>query len=501
LAHPYLKYEIYDYLDNLQTMFGKNGANIEAANTNAAEFNLIISIARYVKVLANSFFKSDYKINRLRIYKGDIKFNDFSTSEKFALELFPLSVIADSIDKDHNRVNVSLQSLIKPYGNVSVAISINPKDSSDFDMQYQFRKIPVSMFNPYTISFTSFPLDRGTLEFNGIWKVRKGMIQSANHLVIIDPRTSKRLRNKDTKWIPVPLIMTFIRERGNVIDYEIPITGNLKDPKFHLHYVIFDLLRNTFLKPPTTPYRLQVKNIETEIEKSISLKWETRQSSLLPGQEKFIEIMGDFLLKNPDASISVYPQYYALKEKENILFFETKKKYFLEINNRNSRSFSNEDSVKVDKMSIKDSLFILYLNKHIKDSLIFTVQGKCASIIDSTFVNTKFDRLNKEREISFTQYFKKKAVVNRVKILKGEQVVPYNGFSFYKIVYNGEIPESLIKAYHQMNELNSEAPRKKFKQERKSANKKSAVNEIRNHKFRSRIQGQELIYLQADQIP
>ena len=475
LSHPYFKYEIYDYLDNLQRMFGENGANIEAANTNAGEFNLIIAIARYVKVLASSFFKSDYKINRLRIYKGDIKFNDFSTTEKFTLELNPLTLIADSIDKDHSRVKVSLQSLIKPYGSVSVAVSINPKDSSDFDMQYHFKKLAVSMFNPYIISFTSFPLDRGTLEFNGTWNVKNGMIQSINHLVIIDPRTTKRIRNKDTKWIPVPLIMTFMRERGNVIDYEIPITGNLKDPKFHLKYVIFDFLRNVFLKAPTTPYRLQIKNVETKIEKSISLKWETRQCALFPGQEKFIDKMADFLLKNPEASINVYPQQFTLKEKEYILFFEAKKKYFQEINNENPGYFSAEDSDKVDKMSVKYPLFVRYLNRHITDSLIFTIQGKCASIIDSAFINTKFDQLNKERETAFILSFKKRKVDNRVKILKGENVVPYNGFSFYKIEYKGEFPESLIKAYNQMNELNSEAPRKKFKQERKSANRKSSI--------------------------
>ena len=57
LSHPYVKYERYDYLDNLQTMFGKNGANIEAANANAAEFNLILSLVRYIKVIANSFFQ------------------------------------------------------------------------------------------------------------------------------------------------------------------------------------------------------------------------------------------------------------------------------------------------------------------------------------------------------------------------------------------------------------------------------------------------------------
>ena len=37
----------------------------------------------------------------------------------------------------------------------------------------------------------------------------------------------------------------------------------------------------------------------------------------------------------------------------------------------------------------------------------------------------------------------------------------------------GEYPESLIKAYQKMNELNEKAPRKKFKEERKKQQLKS----------------------------
>jgi hypothetical protein len=268
--------------------------------------------------------------------------------------------------------------------------------------------------------------------------------------------------------------MTFIRERGNVIDYEIPISGNLKDPEFNLKNVIFDLLRNIFIKPPATPYILLIKNIEAKIEKSISLKWTTRQSKLLPEQEKFIDEMAEFLSKNPDASINVYPQQFASKEKEYILFFEAKKKYFLEISNKNSSSFSAEDSDKVDKMSIKYPLLVKYLNRHITDSLIFTIQDKCAGVIDSAIVDANYYHLNKQREIEFLHPFKKRGVDNRVNILKGENVVPYNGFSFYKIEYKGEFPESLIRAYNQLNELNNEAPRKKFKQARKSIGKLSS---------------------------
>ena len=466
LSRPFYKYENYDYLNNIETMFGKNGANISSAHINNDRFNLILEIARYIKILASNFLKSDYKINHLRINKGDAIFNDFSLSEKFSIEADPFNIVADFFNKDNKRVKISLKSGIKPYGSLSVNLSINPKDSSDFDMQYAFQKVPVSMFNPYLLTRTSFPLDRGTIKLTGKWNVRNGNIKSDNHLLVIDPRINNRLRNKNFKWIPLPLIMFFIREEGNVINYEIPITGNLKNSKFHLHDVLIDLIQNVFIKPVTTPYRIEVKTIENEIEKSLSLRWDMRKSSLLENQERFIDKMADFLKDNPIASISVYPQLYTEKEKEYILFFEAKKKYFLLSQNKKVSAFSEEDSLSVDKMSVKDSLFIHFLNKKVGKTMLFTVQAKCVKFIGSSMVDAKFQKLNADRKHTFMSNFKDKALENRVKIYTGRNTVPYNGFSFYKIAYKGELPKSLTRAYEKMNELNNVAPRKKFKKER-----------------------------------
>jgi hypothetical protein len=279
---------------------------------------------------------------------------------------------------------------------------------------------------------------------------------------------TKRLKNKDTKWIPMPLIMSFIRETGNVIDYEIPISGNLKDPKFHLYNVLIDLLENIFLKPSSTSYIVHVKNIENDIEKSLTVKWEMRNNSLLPDQEKFIKRMTDFLVKNPAASITVYPQQYEVKEKEYILFYEAKKKYFLLTNNKNTQSFSRADSIKVDKMSVKDSLFVLYLNKRTYGLMLFTIQEKCWMTIGSAIINNKFNQLTSERANAFIMYFEEKGVGKQVNILAGQNVIPYNGFSFYKIVYHGEFPESLIKAYQKMNDLNDDELRNRYEVERKN---------------------------------
>ncbi len=467
LNNPYFKYERYDYLDNLQRMFVSEETGAAIAQGSGAKFNLVLEIGNYIKRLSQNFFRSNYKINRLAIYSGDLEFSDYSLSEKFNIHLNPLNVLADSITKNKKRVGVSIKTGIKPYGNATFAISINPNDSSDFDLNYILQKLPVALFNPYLIQYTSFPLDRGTLSVKGTWSVRNGIIKSDNHLILIDPRLTKREKTNDIKRIPMRLIMALVRERGNVIDYEVPISGDLKDPKFHLKDVILDVLGNVFVKPATTAYRMDVKQTEIEIEKSLTLKWEMRGSTLTKEQEKFIEKMADFLADNPGATIDVSPQMYSVKEKEYIMLFEAKKKYFMTTQSKNESYFSREDAETVDKMSIKDEKFVIYLNVQTADSMLFTTQDKCNRLLGGTMVEAKFNQLNKERGATFLACFKDANVQKRIKISATRDVIPYNGFSFYKMHYNGEFPEALMKAYRKMNELNDKAPRKLFQKERR----------------------------------
>lgn len=99
--------------------------------------------------------------------------------------------------------------------------------------------------------------------------------------------------------------------------------------------------------------------------------------------------------------------------------------------------------------------------------MLNTIQEKCARLVSPAIINAKFEQLNRERANAFILSFKEKGVENQVKIYNMTNVIPYNGFSFYKILYKGEFPESIIKAYKQMNELNDESPRDKYKKDRK----------------------------------
>lgn len=466
LSKPYFKFERYDYLDNVQMMFGKKGTVVSGAQQNEQEFNLILEIGDYIKALAKNFFKSNYKVNRLAIYKGDFTYNDYTLNEKFSISASPIDIIADSIDKNNTRVKLLFNSGLIPFGNAIVNLSINPKDSSDFDLNYNITKLPISLFNPYLIKYTSFPLDRGSIELKGNWHVKNGIINSNNHLLVIDPRVNKRIKNKNIKWIPLRLIMFFVRERGNIIDYEIPITGNLNKPNFIYRDAIFDALENIFVKPATTSYRTQVKNTEYEIEKSMFLKWDMRKSDLSSSQENFLENMANLLKQDSNLSLSIDPMPYTDKEHEYILFFEAKKQYYLASQNRMAKSLCEDDTITIDKMSNKDSLFVRYLNSKLGKKLPFTVQDKCLSLLGNDFINKKLNELNASRRELFSSFFENIEGKSRVKINPIKNNIPFNGFSYFKIDYQGEIPKSLEKAYERINELNNAPPRNKFKKVR-----------------------------------
>ena len=467
LTRPYVRYEVYDHGSNLETMFAKKGTTTSGSSGGGGKLNILVTIGRYIRSLSNDFFRSDYKVDNLAIQQGELRYNDYSLAEEFSTGLSGLNITADSINKHHSRANVFLRSALRPYGDLSIDLSIDPRDSSNFDLDYHIWNVPVSMFNPYTITYTSYPLDRGSLAFNGASHVRKGSIASVNHLLITDPRPTKRIRGKDKKWIPLPLIFAFIRERGDVIDYQIPITGDLKSPKFHFHDVVMHTLANIFVKPATTPYRFEVKNTEQTIEKLLMVKWPLMGSTLLSSQEKFLTHIAEFLQKNKNARMTIQPFEYTAKEKEYLTFFEAKKKYFLSTQQTDAGSFSAKDSLAVNTMSVRDKGFMNYLGRKVRDTLLFTLQERCERLAGENLLDQQLHQLEKSRNEVFGNFFRQKQVIDHLKILPKKTTIPFDGFSYYQIMYAGTMPADLTAAYQKMNGLNEETPRKKYLKEHK----------------------------------
>lgn len=468
LAEPFFRYELYDDLDNLQTMFGEKGSNIKEAQSDGTQFNLILEIANVVEKIFLDFLKSDFEIGHVSIDDGHFEFADYSLSRKFLIGLHEFSAHADSVDKSRDRIDLYVNSDIHPYGDLQIILSVNPADPGYFDLNYRFRDIALSAFNAYMVTYTSFPFDSGVLNFNGEWHVTDGVIDSENHLVLLDTHTSDKVKIKNSRWIPMPLVLALIDERGNSIDYEIPITGNLNDPNFHLSDVLLDLLKNIFVKPVTTPYRMEVKSVEQKLKQSLAMPWDVHQNTLTSEQEEFIGEMVGFLEDEPDAKITVQPVVHEALEKEVFLMFAAKKRFLVSTGQMSEEAFSNEDSLRVMKMSTKDSLFVQFLKDQTTDENLYPLQHQAAKMIANESITRQMDLLTQNRKTAFLRGFEEASVSDRVIFTEVLNSIPFSGFSYFDISYSGDIPDYLREALAKLNEFNSENPRKEYKKIRRN---------------------------------
>ena len=141
--------------------------------------------------------------------------------------------------------------------------------------------------------------------------------------------------------------------------------------------------------------------------------------------------------------------------------------YDIDTHKKTVKEYNEDDSAFVANMSIKDSTFFHYITSYCNDGSLFTIQEKCERYIGKILVTKRYSQLLDSRKRAFLSVFSKNGTANRVKIHANENSIPYNGFSFFKIEYNGEKPEILQEAYQKLEDLNDETPRSRYRDARK----------------------------------
>src|ERR1041385_3353732 len=159
------------------------------------------------------------------------------------------------------------------------------------------------------------------MHVNGTWNVVNKQINSANHLVIINRTAADKIKKRGTHHVPLSLLLDFVRDWHRVIDIDVPITGNLDNPSFHLGDVILDAIENIFMKPPTFPYAITKQEARNEKEEHAMMEWKPMQTTLSHDQEKQLKEISHYLNSNPQVHLTISPNYYEDQEKEIIVLY------------------------------------------------------------------------------------------------------------------------------------------------------------------------------------
>ncbi len=198
------------------------------------------------------------QIGVVRLADGTADFADLSLILPFAAGIVDLNGEVSSLSSDElARADVRLDGGLNPAGAVHVRGQINPLSGDLYtDLAVQFQDFDIPALSPYTGQFLGRKVDRGKLMLDLKYQVAKRELVGENRIILDQLEFGEDVESPEATSLPVGLAVALLKDRHGKIDLDLPVKGNLGDPKFSIWDAVWDVLRNIVVKLVTAPFSL-----------------------------------------------------------------------------------------------------------------------------------------------------------------------------------------------------------------------------------------------------
>jgi uncharacterized protein involved in outer membrane biogenesis len=198
------------------------------------------------------------EIKKVRIDQGSANFADLSIRPKFAAGIQSLSgTVVGLSSKADARATVDLNGKVDQYAPVTIDGEVNYLSAQSYtDLRLVFQNMELTTFTPYSGKFAGYTIRKGKLSVNFKYHVENRKLR-AEHNVVVDQLTlGDKVDSPDATKLPVKLAIALLKDRNGVINIDLPVTGDLDDPKFRLGPIIWKVFVNLITKIVTAPFKV-----------------------------------------------------------------------------------------------------------------------------------------------------------------------------------------------------------------------------------------------------
>jgi hypothetical protein len=386
------------YVDTLST--GQSGAN-EYSGSNPVEM-----MVAYVQESMNDYLFESYRINHILLTNGKIVYDDQTLDEPFHAIMDNLDVKLANLNTAVDRSYGSLEARLNKEGHLSAEISVNPRDILDMSLKYEIRSLMVPDFNPYSVYYLAHPFPRGSFNYDGLLVISKRKLHSENKIVIEKINLGEKVESKTAVSLPIKLAIAILRDRNGDIRLDIPVEGDLDDPKLRWGRLILGILKNLIVKAATAPYDLLASAFGGSEDDYREIRFDYMNKGLENKQKLQLDRIARILNEKPELKISFSQVVDQVQEKAAIAVFESKKLYLYEYLNHQDipEILTSEDSLKITGVK-QNQTFEAFLASKLDSTLLsLGLEEKCYQVAGVEKVNSLQQALIISRNGSLSHY-------------------------------------------------------------------------------------------------
>ena len=206
-----------------------------------------------------------YNIRHLSVASSSVNYSDQTMIKPFSFEVNDINAEGNNISSATDVMkNITLNALAGHGGEVKA--EWKGMDMANQSFNISLKNIKVADFSPYCMQYTCYPIESGLMSFSNNSTLVDNNIKSENKLELFKCIIGKKqdVPNKDTSTyinIPVRAAINIIEDMHGKIKIDLPVSGNITNPKFSYKKTLLNTLAAVLLKAVASPVNLITKSL------------------------------------------------------------------------------------------------------------------------------------------------------------------------------------------------------------------------------------------------
>ncbi len=322
-------------------------------------------LALYIYDLTRDYIFKAYSVDSLAVHDLHLKLYDYSLEDPFFMELDSLHLSAGDIRTEDEVAEFDFDGIINRTGSIAGKVEVSREGIENMDLEIDLKGVFLSGFSPYSRFYTAHPILDGAVNIHSLNHIENYYLTSTNRVFAENIEVGKKQKTKGGYTLPLRLAVLLIRDKDKNIDLEVPIEGQLNDPRIKFGTIIWQTLKNLMEKIVTAPFRLLADAFSLDEEDLKTIRFDNGQSNLEEPQLKSLKAIAKVLESKPELQIELRHQYNREYELEALAVTQLKAAYVGSLPTDSLEMSADSTAISPMDFSTGDPEFLQYLRKEV----------------------------------------------------------------------------------------------------------------------------------------
>jgi outer membrane protein OmpA-like peptidoglycan-associated protein len=242
---------------------------------------------------------------KLKNFTGD--FVDGSITPNYSTHLEITEGTVKGLSSDPSALaDINFAGSIDQQAAVEGTGQMNPLNALDYTkVDVSLKEFDLKPTSPYAGKFIGFKIDKGTLHTELKYKVDDNKVSGNNIIQIDQLELGEKVDSPDAPDLPIKLGVTLLKDSNDRITLEVPVKGDLKDPKFDFNKTIENALTGKVKDAGSAPFAAVSKIGEFKGEELRTVEFDYGLSELKLREIQKLNALAKFLKEKNSLTLGI----------------------------------------------------------------------------------------------------------------------------------------------------------------------------------------------------